>query len=115
MRADKRCKLSNTSHFSNDLGLDSLDTVEVVMAIEEVCLTGRGRCVGGYGSDGLVHRNSALRYRTRRPMRFIAVGSPVESVDMLGSNFGAVDKAVSYILSQPDGKLLRGLVDDVVC
>ncbi|KAI9822566.1 MAG: hypothetical protein M1827_000285 [Pycnora praestabilis] len=30
-------KLSNTSHFSNDLGLDSLDTVEVVMAIEEVC------------------------------------------------------------------------------
>ncbi|MCJ1477129.1 hypothetical protein MMC13_005800 [Lambiella insularis] len=28
-------KMSNTSHFSNDLGLDSLDTVEVVMAIEE--------------------------------------------------------------------------------
>lgn len=29
-------KLSGTSHFSNDLALDSLDTVEVVMAIEEV-------------------------------------------------------------------------------
>ncbi|KAM3083218.1 mitochondrial acyl carrier protein [Clarireedia jacksonii] len=28
-------KLTPTSHFSNDLGLDSLDTVEVVMAIEE--------------------------------------------------------------------------------
>lgn len=28
-------KLSGTSHFANDLGLDSLDTVEVVMAIEE--------------------------------------------------------------------------------
>ncbi|RVD85010.1 uncharacterized protein DFL_003344 [Arthrobotrys flagrans] len=28
-------KISATSHFSNDLGLDSLDTVEVVMAIEE--------------------------------------------------------------------------------
>ncbi|KAK3618619.1 mitochondrial acyl carrier protein [Elasticomyces elasticus] len=28
-------KLSATSHFTNDLGLDSLDTVEVVMAIEE--------------------------------------------------------------------------------
>jgi len=28
-------KLNGTSHFSNDLGLDSLDTVEVVMAIEE--------------------------------------------------------------------------------
>lgn len=31
-----RPKLSSNSHFSNDLGLDSLDTVEVVMAIEEV-------------------------------------------------------------------------------
>lgn len=29
-------KITSTSHFSNDLGLDSLDTVEVVMAIEEV-------------------------------------------------------------------------------
>ncbi|KAL0637807.1 mitochondrial acyl carrier protein [Maublancomyces gigas] len=28
-------KATNVSHFSNDLGLDSLDTVEVVMAIEE--------------------------------------------------------------------------------
>ena len=32
------CKISTSSHFSNDLGLDSLDTVEVVMAIEEVRL-----------------------------------------------------------------------------
>ncbi|OZJ05589.1 hypothetical protein BZG36_01709 [Bifiguratus adelaidae] len=28
-------KVALSSHFSNDLGLDSLDTVEVVMAIEE--------------------------------------------------------------------------------
>ncbi|KAK2744399.1 hypothetical protein FQN57_004296 [Myotisia sp. PD_48] len=28
-------KITSTSHFTNDLGLDSLDTVEVVMAIEE--------------------------------------------------------------------------------
>ncbi|KAJ3367672.1 acyl carrier protein [Allomyces macrogynus ATCC 38327] len=28
-------KVSPTAHFTNDLGLDSLDTVEVVMAIEE--------------------------------------------------------------------------------
>lgn len=34
-------QLSPTSHFSNDLGLDSLDTVEVVMAIEEVSIGGR--------------------------------------------------------------------------
>lgn len=39
---DERCRLTTTSaqikptaHFVNDLGLDSLDTVEVVMAIEE--------------------------------------------------------------------------------
>ena len=29
-------QLNASSHFTNDLGLDSLDTVEVVMAIEEV-------------------------------------------------------------------------------
>ncbi|KAL4729753.1 mitochondrial acyl carrier protein [Fusarium chlamydosporum] len=28
-------KIKSTAHFANDLGLDSLDTVEVVMAIEE--------------------------------------------------------------------------------
>jgi acyl carrier protein len=28
-------KVTSTAHFANDLGLDSLDTVEVVMAIEE--------------------------------------------------------------------------------
>ncbi|PUU81524.1 acyl carrier protein-like protein [Tuber borchii] len=30
-----RTKVTGTSNFANDLGLDSLDTVEVVMAIEE--------------------------------------------------------------------------------
>lgn len=30
-------QITSTAHFANDLGLDSLDTVEVVMAIEEVC------------------------------------------------------------------------------
>lgn len=29
-------QITPTAHFANDLGLDSLDTVEVVMAIEEV-------------------------------------------------------------------------------
>jgi len=28
-------KVTGTSHFTKDLGLDSLDTVEVIMAIEE--------------------------------------------------------------------------------
>ncbi|KAJ0644747.1 putative Acyl carrier protein (ACP) [Helianthus annuus] len=29
------CTVTPTAHFQNDLGLDSLDTVEVVMALEE--------------------------------------------------------------------------------
>ncbi|XWS42987.1 hypothetical protein CRYUN_Cryun16bG0061600 [Craigia yunnanensis] len=29
------CKVTTNAHFQNDLGLDSLDTVEVVMALEE--------------------------------------------------------------------------------
>lgn len=40
-------------------------------------------------------------------MPFTAVGFHNESVEMFASNLGAVDKAVSYILSQPDGKLSR--------
>jgi hypothetical protein len=34
--ANTNWQLNAESHFHNDLGLDSLDTVEVVMAIEEV-------------------------------------------------------------------------------
>ncbi|KAF2807854.1 acyl carrier protein [Mytilinidion resinicola] len=57
-------KLSPSSHFSNDLGLDSLDTVEVVMAIEEE----------------------------------FSIEIPDKEADAIHS----IDKAVSYILSQPD-------------
>ncbi|KAI1848403.1 hypothetical protein JX265_008815 [Neoarthrinium moseri] len=53
-----------TAHFSNDLGLDSLDTVEVVMAIEEE----------------------------------FSIEIPDKDADAIHS----VDKAVEYILSQPD-------------
>ncbi|KAI9860154.1 MAG: Acyl carrier protein, mitochondrial [Trichoglossum hirsutum] len=57
-------KLSPNSHFANDLGLDSLDTVEVVMAIEEE----------------------------------FSLEIPDKEADAIHS----VDKAVQYILSQPD-------------
>lgn len=40
-------QLTPTSHFANDLGLDSLDTVEVVMAIEEVSVA-RGAGIRGF-------------------------------------------------------------------
>ncbi|OBT48031.1 NADH dehydrogenase 1 alpha/beta subcomplex 1 [Pseudogymnoascus sp. WSF 3629] len=57
-------KLTPTSHFNNDLGLDSLDTVEVVMAIEEE----------------------------------FSIEIPDKDADAIHS----VDKAVEYILAQPD-------------
>ncbi|EFX04770.1 acyl carrier protein [Grosmannia clavigera kw1407] len=53
-----------SSHFANDLGLDSLDTVEVVMAIEEE----------------------------------FSIEIPDKDADTIHS----VDKAVEYILHQPD-------------
>ncbi|KAH7327729.1 acyl carrier protein-like protein [Stachybotrys elegans] len=56
--------IKSTSHFANDLGLDSLDTVEVVMAIEEE----------------------------------FSIEIPDKDADTIHS----VDKAVEYILSQPD-------------
>jgi len=57
-------KIAPNSHFANDLGLDSLDTVEVVMAIEEE----------------------------------FSIEIPDKDADAIHS----VDKAVEYILAQPD-------------
>ncbi|EPE26958.1 ACP-like protein [Glarea lozoyensis ATCC 20868] len=58
-------KITSTSHFANDLALDSLDTVEVVMAIEEE----------------------------------FSIEIPDKEADAIHS----IDKAVEYILAQPDG------------
>ena len=60
-------KLSQDAHFTNDLGLDSLDTVEVVMAIEEVQLHGGGGTTEP--TLTVVYRSSASRFPTRRRMR----------------------------------------------
>ncbi|CRK28131.1 hypothetical protein BN1723_018335, partial [Verticillium longisporum] len=58
--------INATAHFANDLGLDSLDTVEVVMAIEEE----------------------------------FSIEIPDKDADGIHS----VEKAVEYILSQPDAQ-----------
>jgi len=64
-------QLSAQSHFTNDLGLDSLDTVEVVMAIEEV--RHMRRLIQMDPQTHTQYRSSALRSPTRRPMPFTAV------------------------------------------
>ncbi|KAF6827249.1 acyl carrier protein [Colletotrichum musicola] len=56
--------IKSNAHFANDLGLDSLDTVEVVMAIEEE----------------------------------FSIEIPDKDADTIHS----IDKAVEYIISQPD-------------
>ncbi|KAH6609126.1 acyl carrier [Trichoderma cornu-damae] len=63
-KVNDAANIKSTAHFANDLGLDSLDTVEVVMAIEEE----------------------------------FSIEIPDKDADTIHS----VDKAVEYILNQPD-------------
>ncbi|OTA06347.1 hypothetical protein A9Z42_0071200 [Trichoderma parareesei] len=64
MGVNDAANIKPTAHFANDLGLDSLDTVEVVMAIEEE----------------------------------FSIEIPDKDADSIHS----IDKAVEYILNQPD-------------
>lgn len=98
--AIKQYQITPSSHFTNDLGLDSLDTVEVVMAIEEVCLA---ECANRPLLTS--SRNSALRSQTRRPIPSSAVSIRPHDIRPIRSR-PTVDKAVDYILAQPDGKPL---------
>ncbi|KAF1356601.1 acyl carrier protein-like protein [Delphinella strobiligena] len=56
-------KLSPTAHFTNDLGLDSLDTVEVVMAIEEEFSIE----IPDKEADAIHSVNQAVEYITSQP------------------------------------------------
>jgi NADH dehydrogenase (ubiquinone) 1 alpha/beta subcomplex 1, acyl-carrier protein len=87
-RSSNIYQVSPTAHFSNDLGLDSLDTVEVVMAIEEEFSIE----IPDKDADA-IHSGMLL--------------SPqfLDSLHTLRTDFRfsvLVDKAVEYILSQPD-------------
>ncbi len=98
-------KLTNKSHFANDLGLDSLDTVEVVMAIEEVRVLPSNLWLLWLTH---MYRSSALRSLTKRRTQSTAVGSlENDDIRFFFLTFLAVDKAVEYILSQPDGASTR--------
>ncbi|SPQ24123.1 fc01a46f-3f38-4b2c-b1cd-769be2dbcf80 [Thermothielavioides terrestris] len=72
--------ITETAHFANDLGLDSLDTVEVVMAIEEEFSIE----IPDKDADTIHSGTFAPSHRAIRAIRAI------------------LDKAVEYILSQPD-------------
>ncbi|KAK3902327.1 hypothetical protein C8A05DRAFT_33975 [Staphylotrichum tortipilum] len=63
-KVNDNANITETAHFANDLGLDSLDTVEVVMAIEEE----------------------------------FCIEIPDKDADTIHS----VDKAIDYIVNQPD-------------
>ncbi|KAJ4411812.1 mitochondrial acyl carrier protein [Didymella pomorum] len=74
-------KLNGESHFHNDLGLDSLDTVEVVMAIEEVSRIGQW-----------------MRMAALTAVQEFSIEIPDKEADAIHS----VKQAVEYILRQPD-------------
>ncbi|ROW00175.1 hypothetical protein VSDG_03630 [Cytospora chrysosperma] len=71
-------QIKPTAHFANDLGLDSLDTVEVVMAIEEEFSIE----IPDKDAD-TIHSGEYIHARFTGQLH-------------------RVDKAVEYILSQPD-------------
>jgi len=94
-------QLNAESHFHNDLGLDSLDTVEVVMAIEEVSRNLRG-----------------IREANLTALQEFSIEIPDKEADaihsgmfcngllrILHTNDITVKQAVDYILAQPDGEL----------
>lgn len=74
-------QIKPVAHFANDLGLDSLDTVEVVMAIEEEF------SIEIPDKDADTIHSGVFE----RPVSW-----------KCGADFFIVDKAVEYILSQPD-------------
>lgn len=96
-------QIKPTAHFSNDLGLDSLDTVEVVMAIEEEFSIE----IPDKDADGIHSGKSIPQIRPRVSTHLPASCARNAEVhhrssQWLISNPILVDKAVEYILSQPD-------------
>ncbi len=95
-------KLSEKATFAEDLGLDSLDAVEVVMAVEEVRLA---------NSDLLgrrtqrASRSSLLTFQMRRRMRSKQCSKVITLPCLVGlpSDQRRVLAAIDYIAKTPEG------------
>ena len=57
-------KVTNDSHFINDLGLDSLDVVEVVMALEQEFIVD----IPDHDAEKIQSVNDAVEYIAQNPM-----------------------------------------------
>eukprot|EP00656_Telonema_subtile_P036925 TRINITY_DN40999_c0_g1_i1.p3 TRINITY_DN40999_c0_g1~~TRINITY_DN40999_c0_g1_i1.p3 ORF type:complete len:101 (-),score=33.54 TRINITY_DN40999_c0_g1_i1:227-529(-) len=57
-------KVSNESHFVNDLGLDSLDVVEVVMALEQEFILD----IPDHDAEKIQSITDAVEYISQNPM-----------------------------------------------
>lgn len=92
-------QLNAESHFHNDLGLDSLDTVEVVMAIEEV-----SRSAYDTRKANLTVRQEFSIEIPDKEADAIHSGTFRCRVGDIHTDDITVKQAVDYIMAQPDGE-----------
>ncbi|KAG2350457.1 hypothetical protein BDR05DRAFT_921487 [Suillus weaverae] len=91
-------KLATSSSFTDDLGLDSLDTVEVVMAVEEV----RGH----------------IYIRRELHQHVLQQEFAIEIPDAEADEIKTVQQAIDYIAKTPEGQdiiCLRNVSTDLLC
>lgn len=100
--------MTPTAHFSNDLGLDSLDAVEVCMALEEEFGAWKLGAAAAY-------RREALRRVAPLDLWFIHLNRPSPSApqppaavitipDAEAEKILSVEDAVSFVATHPQAK-----------